>query len=412
MQMTVSHVSSRWRSIAIDTSKLWENLHVVLDNDGQQAEVALKLASVWLSRGRNSMLSFVLSSNLLMEDPTYWRLRKLISSHQFKELIIRSIEPELLDSEAYKKSVRCLEKLSLKLPPAFEPPPHEKLTIFSSNRRFHCLTSLVLEFGNPDEIDWGNVINAMPWRQLEVLKFSPELAIPLVVSILRLCRSLVECDMWVYQPHNTTYLPPRGSIRLPNLRVLDITSPDGEEQDVVSIVGALNAPNLRSLSLDSFQPCLFERGFEWMASELGEKFRRLSHFSLWLTRSVYDMGLVLSFMPALRWLQFKGPALELHEGIIRRLSIGDLAPQLEELIIQDYFGNPETMLDMIENRQRNAGHRPIAPFVHVFFGFKNFEDEILTNGFMARVAHIMRKYNVKITAEPGSQDMWIYSDDE
>ncbi|KIL65430.1 hypothetical protein M378DRAFT_528472 [Amanita muscaria Koide BX008] len=52
VQLVISQVSSIWRSIALDTLQLWDNfiLSLAVDNDWQQAESALRLASVWLHR--------------------------------------------------------------------------------------------------------------------------------------------------------------------------------------------------------------------------------------------------------------------------------------------------------------------------------------------------------------------------
>jgi len=288
------------------------------------------------------------------------RIMSFLSAHQFKALAIRAPILSMLDfDESLDASLEHVETLSLTAPNWDYPDTH----LFSYRPPFSSLKSLSLTVD--DRHMYANLLSAFPWHQLEKVTLGTIKQPWLTAEVLRRCKSLVDCTIYIQEYNEATFL---NDIYLPRLRHMSIVSNIvGLADD--SILTATIAPNLESLSISSLfgmSPLTYAAlGILAVGCNIHANLQKLVLRSF---DGVMDLGQVLILFPALRTVELFNATIGVYTASC--LSHGTLGPHLRELRLSGYDFMPDVLLDMIEDRQNNAKlYSWIAPFTSVLLCF-------------------------------------------
>lgn len=375
LRLTLQLVCKDWRWIVTGYPELWNDLDLrIMPRRGQRSndvgkvllaetEASLDCTRSWLRRAGNSLISLRLLMFPCVKSEAAQhreRIMSFLSAYQFKALAIRTPILSMLDfDKSLDVSLEHVESLSLTAPNWDYPETH----LFSYRPPFPWLKSLSLTMD--DRHMYANLLYAFPWHQLEQVTLGTIKQPCLVAEVLRRCKSLVDCTIHIQEYNEATLL---NDICLPRLRHMSIVSNIvGLADD--SILTATIAPNLESLSISSLfgmSPLTYAAlGIMAVGCNIHTNLQKLALRSF---DGVMDLGQVLTLFPALRIVELFNATIDVYTACC--LSYGALGPHLQELRLSGYDFRPTALLDMIEDRQKNAKvYSWIARFTSVLLSF-------------------------------------------
>jgi hypothetical protein len=353
IQLTISHVCSRWRSITLSLPCLWNcfSIRFGLDDDDSRHESTHQLTEMWLSRSKGTLITMDVEVDDFVRSPPklFTKIRSLISRYKFKGLGRKSelIFPTFQD-ESYKISLSCVQSLKL---------THILNRVVHIQHDLPCLLSLDLNF-RPETIQtnhpfpWGVVLPMIPWHQLQRFKLNGGLCVEAAIDILRICSSLVELDLsfdpWTQRRQREVSV----LAVLPNLRELKFDS-ISLITDISTFMYVISAPRLTRLVLkwSDPHPSSVSRIDQLMA-RLGTQFQQLHEFVVCYPYKGLDIRPILECMPSLRQLTLDAK-IRLNQGTANKISNGELGRCLQTISIPQCL-DLELLLDTIEKRQELA----------------------------------------------------------
>jgi hypothetical protein len=364
-------------------------------------DATLRRARSWLCPAAHALITLDISiPSCVEEEAAELRIFSFLSAYRFKALSIVTRIPSILDLNEYARSLFDVKALSLK---ASTPSPRS-IRLISHRLPFPSLKSLVLD------VDIGNtyqdLLSVFPWNRLHSLHLSVTRNLETVADILRRCPSLLECTISIKQGPTTFFA--LGDINFPCLKHLTI---DNEVITPVTqaIVQSIVAPKLESLVLH----CRYPNSIP--IAEAVETMARKSGFQDGLQKLVIRNfrrvmccpgKTLLKFLPSLRVLKVSGRAV-IGKDILPLLGNGSLVPQLEKISFSGCGIRPDDLLEMTENRQKNAnkeGSRNldiVTSFTHVSLRCRHSR---VTDDHLKRMAQLRKTYNFYMALTGGSSD--------
>ncbi|KAJ6596226.1 hypothetical protein DFH09DRAFT_1357370 [Mycena vulgaris] len=218
VRLILCQICSHWRSVALDTLKLWSDVDV---NFGRtNITRILEVLNVWLSRSRGCPLSLKVTSGK-DNDP---RPPDLLASYsrQARAMIIRGLRFPHRFFDSPPGSVNLLETLTLVGNELDRQPigPSGPISIFSDAPLLRCVKlEWFLEHLNPEFM-------RIPWHQLTELYF--ENTFPTAsqyYSILKDAERMISSRLDVFPPTHSQQIPlSECEIALPALRTLELNT--------------------------------------------------------------------------------------------------------------------------------------------------------------------------------------------
>ena len=366
-------------------------------------DATLRRARSWLRPAAHAPISLDISVAPCVEEEAAelcGRIFSFLSAYRFKALSVATRIPSILDLNEYAGSLFTVETLSLT---ASTPSTHS-IRVISHRLPFSSLKSLALDvhIGNTYE----DLLPIFPWNRLLSLHLSVTRNLKTVADILRQCPSLLECIISIKQGP-TTFIA-LGDINFPCLKHLTI---DNEVITPVTqaIVQSIVAPKLESLVLH----CRYPNSIP--IAEAVEAMARKSGFQDGLQKLVIRnfRGVMccpgktlLKFLPSLRDLKVSGRAV-IDRDVLPLLGNGSLVPQLEKISFSKCGIRPDDLLEMTENRQKNANKEGsqnldiVTSFTHVSF---HCHHSRVTDDHLRRRDQLRETYRFHMTLTGGSTD--------
>lgn len=412
VRRTLQFVCKDWEQIVIDDAELWNVLDLRIAPPGHDADVhtpvslavvdaTLRLARSWLCHAARASISLDLSvAPCVEEEAACVRILSFLSAYRFKALSIVTRIPSILDLNEYAGSLFDVEALSLTASTPFPRP----IRLISHRLPFSSLESLLLDvnIGNTYE----ELLSVFPWDRLHRLLLSVTRNIETAADILRRCTSLLDCTISIKQGP-TTFIT-LEDINFPCLKHLTI---DNKVITPVTqaIVQSIVAPGLESLVLhcsystpapisDAVETMARKSGFQDGLQELV-----IRNFRGVMTRPEKAL---LKFTPSLRVLKVSGRAV-INKDILPLLGNGSLVPQLEKISFSGCGIRPDALLEMTENRQKNANKEDsrnvdiLTSFTHVSLRCRHSR---VTDDHFRRVFRLRKEYGFYMTLSGGSSD--------
>ncbi|KAF8632000.1 hypothetical protein AX17_004945 [Amanita inopinata Kibby_2008] len=368
LQLTISHVCSSWRRIALDTPELWSSIELKLPRNMCNIPDYL---NQWLSRAK--LVSAITHPPPPLNYPSefYELVFDVFRSHQFKELEFRALAHESLPDLAHlpDKTLLNLEKLVLFV--SRSKADVNPVPLFSNRARFPHLSHL--HIAAPRHCFDTRHFD-LPWDQLRHLELDWNIPLSLsqCLAALPQCTRLEHCILYV-STDSQLISPIDDDVTLPSLQVLKLAFQD--VKDFETLMCHLVLPNLKRLSLKGFpysaKMCAF------LASRLN--FEHLAALSITSSKPPLDVDVLLQIAPSLREITAE-QTCPIDPGTMDRLSSGRLGRRLEKLYIHGpYHG--DKILEMLMARLENAGgsgntncgqgveRRPIAILRDVRFSY-------------------------------------------
>ncbi|KIL65428.1 hypothetical protein M378DRAFT_24018 [Amanita muscaria Koide BX008] len=396
VQLVISQVCSIWRLIALDTLQLWDNFILSVDNDRQQAESALRLASLWLHRAGSLPITLKVWTDLPQHNSHIQDLYRLISSHRFKSLAGNLQLYWLpLHNSSYEGSFASLDSLYLDISEEFSVDSSQagrsldgdNYCQLPSLRRLHINFRCI-------NVSWKGVLHMIAWHQLNSLTLHSVVKVSTIIEIMCECKALVECNLLLVSHPNDDFVS--RSTSLPHLRSLKLSSllPIS---DLIKVLSTFNVPKLTSLELTFGGGPYIPSGTEWLSSQLDAPFRQLQEFTFSDPHHILNVRLFLHRMPSLRKLTLHGN-VSLDRDTATQISTGRLGRHIDTISFWS-CRSVRRVLDMAEKRQENvksAEGRKLAPFIHVRLACPVAWGE----KYKEKIDRLERQHNVRIVLDP------------
>ncbi|KAF8634387.1 hypothetical protein AX17_004205 [Amanita inopinata Kibby_2008] len=426
-QLTVSHVCSPWRRVALDSPELWDNVRIKRFNENK-----IDVLQGWLSRAMQRPVSIQLDLQAwtLDESTSFFNMVNLPSRLGKLTLGIHCQHLSTI-SELLAGSLDHLEKLDLALVVNWEATLPDAPALVSRAQSI-CFGSTRYSInrylknprdqgslhksvgGRPMDLERFN----LPWHGLRCLGFHGiAISLPQCMSLLSQTPLLEECYFLVSPPdgdnvnvrHDNDDDGGSGDdgesqqshagqcISLPRLQVLGLGM---EHYKFDVFIGQLELPNLLKLKLidvawtSRTQELLKQR---FNLSRLHEiDIGGYHHIHVY----VYD---ILVDAPLLREIKTDKNVV-MERQVLRGLSTGRLGRYLEVIDISCAW-DPTTMLDMVETRQKVA--RGIiqmqvdeGPLPTGFKYFRFRSDEVVQLSTLERAKNLENDLGVDIRIAP------------
>ncbi|KAK6978091.1 hypothetical protein R3P38DRAFT_3120659 [Favolaschia claudopus] len=286
--MLLTRICSRWRQIALDTPRLWDNvhLHTTLFAKGDVEEFIPDI----LRRSHSLPLSITIDTPLAIINGATWlaldgvndyngRWLDLLWTDRTIRLRLRSITLDLYEDEHEshifplpETEFPALANLALTLEGNSEP---DLVQILDAFKHAPLLHSLELEVQFCSDV---MIKSTFPWHQLTTLKMSLALTSKAAHTILVQCTSLERTKFDNIHPWDSDISPPPPApALLSQLRDFDFEWRDGSQTGMV--LGGLSLPQLRSLAITSLSRSDWEDLQEPLTPVLLDLHAR-SHFAL------------------------------------------------------------------------------------------------------------------------------------
>ena len=411
LRRTLQLVSKDWQQSVINNPMLWNVLDLRIAPPGHGhgpvslavVDASLRRARSWLCHAARAPISLDLSIHSCIaeeEAELRGRIFSFLSAYKFKALSIVTRIPSIFDLNEYAESLFNVEALSLSASAPF----HPQIRLISNRLPFSSLKSLGLDvnIGNTYE----DLLSVFPWDRLHRLLLSVTRNTETVADVLRQCTSLHDCTIIIKQGP-TTFIT-LEDINFPCLKHLTI---DNEVINPVTqaLVQSIVAPELESLVLYCKYPgsIPISDAVETMARKSGFQ-DGLRELVIRNIRGVMTRPgkTLLKFMPSLRVLKVSGRAV-ISKDILPLLGNGSLVPHLEKVSFSGCGIRPDALLEMTENRQKNAkkeGSRNmdmVAPFSHVSLRCRHSR---VTDDHLERMLQLRKEYNFYMALSGGSSD--------
>jgi hypothetical protein len=233
-QVTISHVCSRWRQIALNTGTLWSNVGISQLAACEYSRY-LSIYRIWVGRAGSLPLTVVLyiDFNLykfLLDFVVPFRLRTLGISVLYHQLSALSNLPNLDVEELVISLTDHYDDSDLEL-------PH-----FMDRTRYISFQDLCETIENSEAM--LNVFCSL-WRQLRSLECdSPTVSLTAWLNVLHQAQSLEHCDLTIINADNG----PLVKVSMPNLRSFNLNLLEVHPDIVIPLIAA---PNITTLGIYS-----------------------------------------------------------------------------------------------------------------------------------------------------------------
>ncbi|KAJ7464313.1 hypothetical protein B0H11DRAFT_2198118 [Mycena galericulata] len=364
IRLTISHVSFRWRSVALQTHELWNDVQLFI----WRADITplLNLIDLWLSRSGQYPLSWGFRDMIslwniaVLEKGCVDRIGEMLArcSHRFLYLSVDS--PPLLD-------------VVLDLPPGSFSLLQDVLLGGWDNTASRLPGSVTAFAGSPlrgvtfNGVAKGESLQALalPWHQLSELKIQSEFPSSQYYYILDQCKALTSAWIRISDSALPTNVGP-GGISLPQLRTLHLES--DFLVDAQRLLHMISAPSLTHLTID------FEEAFDMLTGTV-PSFPALQRICI--------TGFLQDPLPWLRGsnsvVEVCMPSCMLTDSDLDEMAEGSLLPNVTLLTIE---ASPR-IIAMLEARLTSCTYSTIT---HVGITDESF---VLTAGEMESLVKLM-----------------------
>ncbi|KAK2459969.1 hypothetical protein APHAL10511_007975 [Amanita phalloides] len=337
-QMIISHVSSSWRHVALNTSELWSNVYI------RQPEKRLhtRLYRRWLARGCSASISLKIN----LEDCEQHDLRRVFRT------LVSPFEPRKLKLDLSSEQLTFLAGLPTDL---HDMPYLQELKLNISSEYWITVQNVPSFISKTRSIRLLLISNAfpdmerscLPWNQLRCLDSTdtPPVSVPTCLKILREMPLLEKCGLHIYC-FAADHDPSGDKITMRHLRYLDFKfdlPADGCSID--SILRRLILPNLAGLNINGHGLWTTET-----YSIIVQQFNlhRLIHLQ---TSGHIPLSRVLMDAPMLQTLCISSDIM-IDDRAIIGLSTAQLGKHLQDLYIYCDPDDVDEVLRMLEARVR------------------------------------------------------------
>ncbi|KAJ7081355.1 hypothetical protein B0H15DRAFT_854861 [Mycena belliarum] len=375
-------ICSRWRRVALDTPRLWEELRIDLT---WSTEPKLQLLKLWLVHARPYMISLAAKCytpsalRRVLEAPYQFLQEVLPVSRRFMDplagcrlmKLYLKVEPSAFLVFEYPRGRLPLdvEDLRIELKNRFSAPatyprhrligPYDLFERCPSLRTFTLLSPTISMSFLPNF--------RLPWEQLTHLRVV-ELRLSLsAMQVLIRCKNLVQCTIGSFE---NTYGNATDITTILHLTDLHLVFEDLQESITDSVLGILTLPLLKRLIIQSHHPW-----GEWSRSAFAS-FRLRSALNLeslelrWTEMGAEDFLDLLRSLPSLKNLTAVLKSFP-TATIFRTLTCSDdsrhvLLPNLKRLsfglVNSERSQSLEPLIAMVQSRRREerAGVLPIV----------------------------------------------------
>ncbi|KAJ7115164.1 hypothetical protein C8R44DRAFT_983986 [Mycena epipterygia] len=332
IRLTLCSICSGWRSIALQTPELWNDVRVEMPTMR-----VLDVLEIWFSRSLQSPLNLEISGT-----DSGPRITQLLTDYswRFRSLSIRPDNPLLYLPAG---AMDCLETLEIDLSGFLEWPLAPITTLEDAPR----LRSLALKRSRTVHFHFFRI----PWHQLTELHLNETLSFPpsSYYPFLAQCKALVTARLTVLQFETDGPLPLADrNIALPRLQTLELDA--GNLTEYAKFLHRFDLPSLEDLTLHTHKPA-YNTTFHVTA--------------LPTVRHLYlDGGRARDPMLA-AWLGACPSVVEVHlpdsgieDFILDHIARGSLLPDVE--LITMLRANLVTLTDTLHARQRSLQHSTIT----------------------------------------------------
>ena len=332
-QVTISHVCSRWRQIALNTGILWSNVGISQLAASEHLRY-LSIYRIWVGRAGSLPLTVALDIDFnlykfFLDFVVPFRLRTLYISVLYHQLSALSNLPNLDVGELVISLTNHYDDSDLEL-------PH-----FMDRTRYISFQTLC---GTIEESEARLNVFSPLWRQLCSLQCdSPTVSLTAWLNVLQQAQSLEYCDVTIINAGNG----PLVKVSMPNLRSFDLNLLEVHPDIVIPLIAA---PNITVLGIYS--------DMDWSSDTYSiikqhHKLYQLHEISLFASGPTLHITQIFEDAPMLRDIYVEGRSILDDEGL-EGIASGRLGRRLTSLHLADYFGQAGKWLDMIESRQRNV----------------------------------------------------------
>lgn len=368
-QITISHVCSRWRQVALNTGALWSSVRI-------QSMYArcLFLYRTWVGRACDYPLTVTLILNDTVSNP-YPFFLDFVVPFRIKVLHMILGDAVLLDLPPLDVEEFAIEVANFRMEGDLKTPP------FMERTRRICIWSLGP--GSPSPLEERVKALSSSWHQLRSFEcHSHTVSLSTWLNILHQAHTLQSLERCQLTISNAGSGPLVG-VCMPNLRWFALTLLDVHPDSTIPLFAT---PNITTLGI--FSPN------NWSSDtyDIIAKHYKLHQLQqIWIQAAQFPLRIaqVLADTPMIHNLMILGkPVLdvEAREGI----ASGRLGPCLTSLHINGCFHSAEEWLDMIESRQKNVNSMiaHASNWREVFTGIKSVEfwNVYNTRGYGERVA--------------------------
>ncbi|KAJ7213097.1 hypothetical protein GGX14DRAFT_393293 [Mycena pura] len=344
--LTLSHVSSRWRRVAMSSGALWASIWV-----DRPREAHIPMVELWLERSRQCPLVLYLRQTQALSpgqpftDPREYDLTENILRRLKKHLHRWKRVTFFLYGHAALRALLHLPEVPTAAPllehihmTASEWDDDSKLRVERVMHSYPALTSLV--------VHQDMMQNFVPWARLTILDAS-QLGCPLSshVAVLKLCTSLRRAEFSIVQDLSAaSFIRPTHRVRVPHLSSLTVHA---DRVDLAPLFECLILPALEGLVLRYTRALRREDDAQALHNLLLRSGCMLQRFSLRDHPRARDDAPYLAFlrsrqMAALQELYMQ---VDLTDNLVRFLTLGDAAegtprhlPQLQLISLRDVEG--------------------------------------------------------------------------
>ncbi|KAF8636784.1 hypothetical protein AX17_003263 [Amanita inopinata Kibby_2008] len=348
--LSITHVCSAWRRVALDTPELWNN--VLLKVEPRKIN-RLRVAREWLSRADSLPRSLEIWDT--DEKAAYdaytmnaFATQRLITSFQFRRLVIRlGIAWPLTLRDIPNESLAHLEELILV--------SHFEVSLgsimFSPSARFPSLTRLEIS-GCFDILNLGFLV---PWHQLRHISLRTLTAPSDCLEALREGISLETCQIHVAAHNRYSYehndMP--QNIPLLNLRFLALKFDDYADVQRFMRQLRVTLPNLSTLDICTGRHSRLLLDSSAMVQPLQHfEARKLQTLRMELIEANLDVGGLLQCVPSISSLKLLGGSFLDDDGL-DGLGTGKLGPRLQDIYLRGDF-NVDKLRCILKQRQKVA----------------------------------------------------------
>jgi hypothetical protein len=354
-QLTISHVCSHWRRVALGTAELWSNTRLeVAHPQRMKSDHIFRLHQRWLLRAGTFPVTLSVHFDEELEiDDVARTLQKIVWNVQVKSLHLDLSTEEFVGlSNLPQSAFSNVAELDLEL-------SHSDEAVVNMNNPSHLITKLrSVTFCCDESGDWFDQLSpTLRWSQLRTLRF--DMAIQDLYPIFVILRQIpiLEELLLTVSPMNIDQfgiLEERPLI-LPSLRDFNLMTVGTEEVtddgiDLDKLLRGVTCPSLTRLALSTLTWTHWTGetfkllGRQYNTSRLQEVYL-FSYF-------VLPVSSILQNMPMLRLL-LAGPDIQLDDEAIIGISNGALGRFLQTLTI-NVTGDLGEVLSMIKARKRTV----------------------------------------------------------
>ena len=354
--LSITHVCSAWRQLALEMPALWSNIgvHLSKDADLEQHNKTLSSARQWFNRAQGMRRSLFIHFNAgwnanlnpHLQD-TWKKLLEFMAQYRLGELDL--ICP--MNHVALKVPDHVwpsIERLHLKPSDGGRESVGQQL--FSNFAKLSNLRYLkISNFYNLD-----GVYPIVPWHQLRTFEGGP-VTPSWCLYALRQSRLLERCCITLSKESITSPVVSKEErIVLTNIDYL--TAEFQHALWVSMFLRPLFMPNITTFKLSLSRDGFEEKLIYQMSALIGiiqrsGGMRRIRRLEIGPTSEVLDIGTLLELLPSLESISIEDGLLS--DDSVRRLSSGKLGPRLCNIYL-NILHDADQILSMVESRHQNT----------------------------------------------------------